>query len=792
MPWPVHPTGFFGARGDNDTYKIERSLRFNSADSAYLNRTPASAGNRNTWTWSGWVKRAKLGTSQVLFQAGTASSPYETGITFPSGGGETDTLRVDINGNSVGIGGKVVTSALFRDTSAWYHIVLRVDLTESISTDRVKIYVNGVLQTSTATNPSNFNTTNSTQVNNNVAHAIGSNSFATGNLADYYLTEINFIDGQALTPSSFGETDAITGRWKAKAYSGTYGTNGFYLKFADNSGTTATTLGKDSSGNGNNWTPNNFSVTAGADNDSLLDSPTNNGTSGNYCTLNSLAYSEASVSFSEGNLRATVASGNMQVIGTMPFSGKTYIEYTALSSNNGQIVFSPDSNAGQTMYFNLTNRGIILNDGTSSVSGSVSFTINSGSLFSWTTNDIIGVAYDTATNVVILTKNGGSSVNITVNGIGASQVFPLYTNRTSASATTVLLNTGQRDFNTAAPTGFKALCTTNLPTPTIKKPSSYMDVVTYTGTGSALTPTSSLGFPPDLVWIKGRSGATDHALYDAVRGAEKRLESNNTDAEVISDSGVTAFNSNGFTLGTLAQVNTNTATYVAWAWDEAPIAGMDIVSYTGTGTATTIAHNLGVKPSMIIVKNRTDAGTNWPVYHKSVTGGGATNVPYLESTSAYFTRSGPFNNTEPTASVFSVGGSPQTDWVNTNKSGSSFIAYLFAEVEGFSKFGSYTGNGSSDGPFVFTGMRSRFLMFKRTDSTGNWFIYDTARKTFNTMNEWLLANTSDVENSSSTWEIDIISNGFKIRNDGAFSNASGGTYIFAAFAESPFKYARAR
>ena len=304
MPWPVHPTGFFGAQGDNDTYRIERSLRFNSADSAYLNRTLVSPTNNIKWTLSWWMKKTTNGLSSGGGTGdcgiiSTSNSANTDSIGFYNG---DDQLRVLINSSTV-----AAWSPVIRDVSAWYHFVVVYDSANSTQSDRLILYQNGSRVTSLSSAVS-LTPSQSIKINSAQTHYIGSATATPSRFFDGYLTEINFIDGQALTPSSFGETDAITGRWKAKAYSGTYGTNGFYLKFADNSGTTATTLGKDSSGNGNNWTPNNFSVTAGDGNDSLLDSPTNSGTSGNYCTLNPLARGSTVSTFSNGNLQITTPS----------------------------------------------------------------------------------------------------------------------------------------------------------------------------------------------------------------------------------------------------------------------------------------------------------------------------------------------------------------------------------------------------------------------------------------------------------------------------------------------------
>jgi hypothetical protein len=288
-----------------------------------------------------------------------------------------------------------------------------------------------------------------------------------------------------------------------------------------------------------------------------------------------------------------------------------------------------------------------------------------------------------------------------------------------------------------------------------------------------------------------------------VRGVQKQLESNNTGAETTETTGITAFGSDGFTTGALAQLNTSAATYVAWNWKAGNNAGasnsagsitstvsanttsgFSVVTYTGTGANATVGHGLGVAPKMVIVKNRTSTGS-WCTWHTGLTSGAY--ALFLESTDAQGSYPTIFNSTVPTSTVFSVGTA-----TGTNASSNNFVAYCFAEVAGYSKFGSYTGNGSTDGPFVFTGMRPAYVMIKRTDSSPyNWVIVDTARNTYNVANAQLSANLSDAENTLYA-AIDFNSNGFKMRTtDGAY-NASGGTYIYMAFASNPFKYSLAR
>jgi hypothetical protein len=696
------------------------------------------------------------------------------------------------------------TASVFRDISAWYHIVVSYDTTQATSSAAVKLYINGVQQTLSFAAPTGSYVQNrDSYVNSTDPQYIGT-YFSPPSYFNGYITEINLIDGQALTPSSFGESDAITGRWKAKAYSGTYGTNGFYLKLADNSGTTSTTLGKDSSPNGNNWTPNNFSVTAGAGNDSLVDSPTNYGidtgvggeTRGNYCTLNPLFGTVNTIQ--DGNLVLTgTAAGNSQRVGTMAVSsGKWYYEVTLTTlpasmdplvgfteiNNTSAVSQYPGSASSSYAIYHISTNTFLQKVNASTFTNTNTSVASQG--------DILGVALDLSSGRIWFSKNGtyvdsgnpaaGSNAQFT----GLSGTFvPAVRGAGGGTTTTITANFGQRPFAYTAPTGFKALCTTNLPTPTIKKPSSYFDAVAYTGTGASNS-ISSLGFGPDLVWIKNRGGATNHALYDTTRGTGAQLSSNLTDAEVTSSTGLTAFGSNGFTIGTSTLVNTSGTQYVAWAWDEAPIAGMDIVSFTGTGATQNISHSLGVAPKMVIYKCRNNAVTSWITGHSSVNSGSSPWNYYLvlNATDAQAASSAAWNNTAPTSSQFTVGGgfTPNTF---------TYIAYCFAEVEGFSKIGSYTGNGSADGPFVYCGFRPRFILLKSTGVQA-WWIIDTARGTTNVIGPILQAHVSSAEASANV--VDILSNGFKLRTTDTAGNGSGTSYIFAAFAESPFKYARAR
>ena len=752
-----------GVNSKNLSPEEYKSLIFNSGSSQYLNRTPSVEGNRKIWTWSGWVKRGTLGGNNV-FMGNTDASGYN-GLYFQFDTSDNITI------GDYGVGSyvwRLTTSQVFRDPSSWYHIVATFNSTQATASDRVSVYINGTKITafSTATYPSlNLDgRINSTQLT-----SIGRLGSYNGFYFDGYLTEINFIDGQALSSENFGYFDTI-GIWQPRKYSGSYGINGFYLPLNNPN---FFELAKDKSGNSNHWTLNGYSSSL-ASNVVVSDSPVSN-----YATANFL--DQSGCTFTNGLLNVAISGNGFAVSSIGVSSGKWYAEVIVTSASlemigicqiDGTVASRQYSGANGWYYY--SSNGQKYNNGTGTSYGAT-----------YTTNDIIGIALDMDSGSVTFYKNGTTQGVAYNSGISGKTIGFALGRGSTAGSNTVTLNFGQRPFAYTAPTGFKALCTTNLPTPTIKKSSSYMDVVTYTGNGSTQT-ISGLGFSPDLVWGKSRSAATNNNFYDALRGTGKILVSNDTDAEVNAGSlGLTAFNSNGFSLGSGSTLNNSGSTYVAWAWDESPIAGMDIVSYTGTGAIRTVAHNLGVAPKMIIAKLTNSAGFQWPVYHSSLTS--ASSYIWLNSTNAQATDAS-YWGTAPTSSVFSVGTN-----ANVNNNTSPYIAYCFAEVEGFSKFGSYTGNGSTDGPFVYCGFRPRFIMIKITNAVETWIIKDTARSIYNGYDVELYPTLANVEGGPYSPPImDYLSNGFKLRSNTSGSNASAGTYIFLAFAESPFKYSRAR
>jgi|GEM_PF-984894 len=987
-------------------YTIQKSLRFNDNDSAYLSKTFGGAPtSKRIGTFSAWVKRANISTQQLLLGGYDGSSSNAAFIEFDS----SNRLGLSSGGSAVNA---VTSTALFRDPSAWMHVVVAWDTTQATAANRVSIYVNGTKITA-------FDATNYPAQNFDMQFVLANANNRVGTawnqslgFLDAYLSDIYFVDGQALGPENFAETDATTGTWKAKAYTGTYGTNGFHLDFTDSS-----TLGNDVSGNNNDWTANNLDAT-----DQVRDTPTNN-----FATINVLD-KHANVTLSNGNLKSTLASTadsyGARASFAVPSTGKWYWEVYSDVANYIVSAGIADYRAPLNSYsgtYSAYMASFGSYDGTNVPAYGTNCTIPisgggcGGTVWSVTNQgngDTLMVAYDADNGKLWYGRNGtwyssgGSPDPATgsdprFSGIASSTTWHprLHQYWTPAS---IIANFGQGgtttatysaaaggSFKYAPPQGFKALSSNNLPTPTISNPKNYFDALTYnspvlllhadgtdastsftdsstaaraftvngdsqidtaqskfggasalfdgtgdyisvpdnvdfafgtgdftidfwlrrseTGTaqhnvfgqgnsgltggyhygkivpttslftfamnddtynassltaindtnwhhiavvrsgnslkvaldgvfGSAVDVTgitytdspgvfgigqagdyasgsrhsgwidefrvskgiarwtsnftpptepysantiSGLNFQPSLTWIKDRTSAVLHGIFDAVRKTFPYLSTNATTAETSSITGLTEFESDGFALGSNSLFNTNTNNYISWNWKEDPAAGFDIVTYTGNGANRTISHSLGKTPGFMIVKDR--AGANdWAVYIATSTTEERRYL-LLNSTAAIAADSTYWNNTAPTASVFSLGTN-----ADVNTSGRDYVAYLFASTTGYSKFGNYTGNGSTDGPFVYTGFKPRFIMLKRTDSTSDWRVYDTARIVANPADDVLEPNTSDAEDTGSG-VIDILSNGFKLRDAGANNISSTATYIYAAFAENPFK-----
>ena len=545
-----------------------------------MQRTLSSSGNRRTFTWSGWVKRSKPSSSgqEAIFSSTTevSSGNSNTYMTFYQD-------KIYINSyNYPSTAYSITTTQVFRDPSAWYHIVWAVDTTQSTSSNRIKLYINGeqVTSFSTASYPSqNYEgLINSSSYKMTIGRAFP--SLSNNSPVNGYIAEVNFIDGFQYDPSYFGKTDPVTGQWNPKKYTGSYGTNGFYLNFSDNSGTSATTLGKDSSGNGNNFTPNNFSVAAGVGNDSLEDSPTNN-----FCTMNPLDTHRTNTTLAEGNLKYTHSSNNFAPgRGTFAVkTGKWYFEFTKGSG----LVQAGFANTTHKIDYNGGDVGL-----NSSGSNPCGIAYDSRGIWygytgtapsSIANDDIIGVAFDADNFKFYFHKNGtyyGSGDPSTdTNGIQPNasntvtktddMLFAPYFNGANGNGN---INFGQRPFSYSIPTGYKKLNSANLPNPTIKLPNKHFAAFTYTGTGSSgdvvnIT-NSDVDFTPDWVWVKTRDVTNDHILSDSVRGGTKYLVSSETYLEQTNTQKIRAFIQNGFESGTDGDTNwTGSRPFVAWNWN---------------------------------------------------------------------------------------------------------------------------------------------------------------------------------------------------------------------------------
>ena len=848
-----HPAGFFGV---SDFYNgvATQSLRFEDGSAHKLTRTfSGDPDNNKKMTISVWVKRGNLATggTQVIL-ANYDGTRFLGELAWDS---STDVLRFDPGGNGDGSSNsyRIDTTALFRDVSSWYHIVVAYDSTQGTDTNRVKIYVNGTQKLITVPSgqsypPQNYAHLYSYQGANNTIGEFGAN-FDSGEL-DGYLSEFNFIDGLALAPTSFGETK--NGVWIAKKYTGSYGSNGYRLEFKNTSvGTgSSSTIGADTSGNNNHWTS---SGTAAHD-CAMPDSPENN-----FCTYNPLDAKGNDNTFSEGNLKVVVAAQNTDEQTTATFavsSGKWYWEHRLNSTTT--------SDAG---YFKIGLRDITHANawtvrGTDGETQDAAGTTATASV-SYTTGNVIGVYLDMDNAKWYVSVDGTlqNSANLT-NGTGflhnnlTGTIHPFILNASSGGTHTGMGNFGQDstfaglesaggysdangngDFHSAVTSPYLALCSANLPEPTIgpnsdTQATDYFNTVLYSGNSSS-NAISGVGFQPDWVWTKCLSAVRTHSWMDSQRGFAGNgnsltlATSGNSSNGEFENGGFDSFDSDGFTVsGSDEFMNESGDSYVAWNWkvnggtatatasedgnnpaysvQANPTAGISIATYTGTNGVGTIPHGLGAVPRWAVFKNRNVDGNDWIVYHGANTSAPETDFLRLNTTALTADNANRFNDTAPTSSVFTLGADG-----NINDNGESIVAYFFANVEGYSKFDSYIANGiSGDGPFVFTGFRPAMIIVKNTSNNtngGEWVILDDTRlgvgttNTINPIKSYIEVNESNAEFDSTSYPlVDFYSNGFKIRSDAANSgvgratnNANGNVYVYMAWAHSPFKYANA-
>ena len=774
-----------------DTGDIGHSLRFRGTQ--YLSKTLAAATDSTKGTINVLLKPASFGTTREIFSCRTDANNY-----FEIRLNSDDTLWIVFAVSGTPYIAK--TNRVFRDPTSWINLNINIDSNNATQANRAIVKVSGGSAESFSSN--NLIQTTNLRFNSAYAHQIG--AYNTSTYFHGYMSRLCFVGDQLKDPTDFGYLNTEINEWVSKSQSAVKavvdagGTNSFMLDFDD--ATSLTTLGYDKSSKGNNWTLNNFSLTAGTTYDHMLDVPGNS-----YATLNPLSKT-ATGTLSDGNLTyvTTNTSTTDAVLGTMPFPDGVWwaeVTITATSGTNDPVIgiSTTTEQADAYAYDGFNGNKIIL--GSSSAYGAT-----------YTTNDVIFVLFNRTANTLTFYKQTGGTGNFvsqgTITSIGAGDFYLRLSDGSSSGFSTFAVNFGQRPSkyiaqHGALPSSALALCQANLPDVAIKNPKLHFDIKTRTGTAATYSVTG-IGFPPDLVWVKSRGRALDHALYDSVRGVQKQLESNSTGAETTETAGLTAFNSDGYTGGALDQINGTTATnsFIDWLWKAGGAAvsntagsitsqvsanvdaGFSIVTYTGTGANATVGHGLGKAPGLVIVKDRTAASTNdWHTWHKGLTSG-AYEV-FLNSTNAQASVPAAWNSTIPSSSVISLGTAN-----GTNQNLHTFVAYCFADIEGYSKAFSYTGNGSADGPYVHLGFKSRWLMLKRTDSTSDWRIYDTVRQTFNQMDDALEANTSDAEDTASG-QLDITATGFKLRDAGA-NNINSGTYIGFAIADVAGKYSLGR
>ena len=798
-------SGVFGAGqlqflGGEDAFygfEITNSLRFNDDDSAFLSRTPSSASNRRTFTFSCWFKYTH-GTGQNIWTAGDDVN-NRTHIDFNSDG----SFQIESkSGGSEQF--KLEGTPKYRDPAAWYNLVWAVDTTASSASDRVKAYINGSEVTFSSANYGSQNI--DTAINNTVLHVIGKRSYADSNYFNGYIAEVNFIDGLALTPSSFGETKENI--WIPKDTSGlTFGTNGFRLQFKNSSvgSASSSTVGADTSGNDHHLSSNNITTT-----DNMTDSPTDN-----HATMNPAANTFFQGTFSDGNLQIVPGSFTFATSTIGMTSGKYYAEVEFEANSAAQMLcgisrVEPVANGdnlgsknGQIGYYNVNGNKLV--NGATAASYGATYTVG----------DIIGIAVNMDDGEIEFFKNNASQGTITGAIDTTKTYFFASGDFSSANNNTMIWNYGANAFTYTPPSGFEKLSTANLPNPAIdpaqgENPTEYFNTLTWTGNTATSRAFTGVGFQPDWLWSKSRSATRSHALFDSVRGVTKYLASDSSAAEISSPSSgfLSSFDADGFTAtegsSNFQNLNNNSETYVGWLWKAggsaasnsngsitssvsvSTEAGFSVVSYVGTASNSTIGHGLNSTPDMLIVKNR-DRSAQWTVWHNGLN---ANQIFELSTNAGVQTDNIFWNNTFPTSTVFSVAGPGDN---STNASGEDIIAYCFHSVEGYSKFGTYTDSvvGSdfeNTSPFVYTGFRPAWLMIKSTSSGRDWVIYDNKRTPDNGV--YLESNTSTGEQTDATnHDVSFLSNGFKIRGGSGDINTTGESYVYMCFADQPFKYA---
>ncbi len=713
---------------------------------------------------------------------------------------------------------EMITTRTFVDCAAWYHIHYIYDSDQVTATDRITLTINGVVYD--ASDSGLWATYNLPDLGeacrfleDNEPHWV-SGYPDQGSYFEGYMADVYCLEGKSVAATEFGEFN--DGIWIPKDY--TVGDNGegdlsYKLDFSNSSH-----FGEDQSINGNDFTDTNFST-----DHQVPDTPENN-----FCTLD------------YNNTHATVdgALGDGALVG--PYSGTAWTVFAGtFLMRTGKWYWEVDLGS-DNLYLST---GIIPNGeesgnfqtaantppGTTSIGygfktvdathygieNNASVT-NDDNLDSPTANDILTVAFDADEGKIWfgLYNVGSGHVwgDFGATGVGdpANDTNPAFSGIDAKlydylpciapyAHITSLCNFGQRAFSGTQPTGFLSLCNANLIEPPFRVPNdNVFNVVLWDGDGGATKAITGVGFQPDIVWIKARTGgSTSHKVFDSVRLIENSIEINNNIAESNQDPAgyLTSFDADGFSLdeGGGAPIDTHETayTYVGWCFKKDPDYGIDVQTYLGTSIAKNVNHNLGAIPELIMVKARTQStGRNWAIYHHGGLDKTNPEEDYgrIDIDNAWATLATIWNDTAPTADVFTIGTS---DLVNDDTY--TYLAYLFRSVDNISKVFSYEGNGSGTGPFIHCGFRPRFLLFKNADGSNSWRIYDTERNPYNGFSlNALYPDLAAIEATADLVSIEILSNGFNIKVSTSFINDNNRTYVGIAFAEQPFKYANAR
>ena len=761
------------AGGDFYPYTIDNSARFNAPDSPKLTKTFGTPTNNKKWTYSCWSKLSGPNNtylSQTL-SSGTSVTNYAFITFYPTATGDYFWYQ-DYNGSNT-LALRTLNKKIFRDYSSWYHVVVAVDTTQATSTDRVKVYFNGERYTDWDTSFQIYPAQNyNTKINSNIAHTIGSGtSDYTSSYMSGYLAEPVFVDGQQLPPTDFGEFK--NGVWVPKDVSGlTFGNNGFLLDFGNSAA-----LGTDVSGNGNNFTTSGLTSS-----DQMIDTPTNN-----FPTMSPLISRTGGATFptlSEGNLKVNNGNAAMATL-AFPTSGKYYAEITVVSVST-QTQIGLDTRFSENVapyYFNY-----YYSDGQSVIDNAVV-----GTVTTYTTNDVIGVAWDADTSEVKWYKNNSLITTQTIGGLGEKE----YALTISGAGTPVnTVNFGQTDFTYTPPTGYLALSTANLPEPTIGpnsdiKPDDVFQVELSTGNGLSKASGGKMIFTDVdftdggyMVWGKNRDAADSWGCFDTLRGSNKYIIldgnlANTTNTETLE------FTSAGCKLGNSHLVNASGEDYVFYMFKVTP-GFFDMKQYTSTGSVLNVSHDLGVAPKMVIGNNYSGLYKNWIV---QVDGGQVTDPEtdylLLDLNYAAADDATVWNDTAPTDSVVTLGTNANLNSATPYEG----ILYMFADAEGFCKTGYYKGNGGADGPFQYLNFSPELHIIKQTNAVGGWFTLDTEREPYNPTRTWLYLDTNGSENSANI--ADLNSNGSKLRFAGGGVNVSSNDYITFSIG-TPFKYSNAR